>query len=251
MALIPCLVPPALVLASVGYVMADADPPRYILDYVLPHPFYRSTTCIAICILFRIVLIFFLLLEILRTLAFDAILLTVMMYRFSSILRKLEVLRETPLKLYKLTSACLIAAGNFMAELERIVCLTFNLFFIACVSLVWICLKGSPDSVGLLLYYACLLGSAYIIISGLFVVRVCCRSIDKFQEYLESAQHNAWNDFINKRTVSNKITLLQVRGQRSLRIKYNIMGYLGVKVANSYCYLLLNKCIDALLTFHA
>lgn len=247
--LLIAILAPFTILAPVGFVVAGFDPFRYLLDYFCPHPMHRSVVTIVIVAILRSVGFTFACLELFRSCAWGLFIALVVFNRILSIRKRLiRCLRHG-------NTHCLVATmrmisigwNNVNVYLTNIMNIGFTVTFLEIVMITWLCIKGSPESVGGLLYwwFAVLLLVIICIVIG--YVRTGCWIFDQAQKM--SFAVKLQTKFIHARRAKKetKLCMLTAKALVPIQVKYVLIGPIGGGFLVTYIQALLLRVIDAIL----
>lgn len=230
-----------------GFVVAELDPMRYNLDYVLPEQIYRSRVHLFSSFIVRLAITELAFVEIFRTASFQLLLFFMIISRVNSIDTIILTWQPKPAIFYQLYKAIYIIFQDFGPIIEFGVEIVLTLYFILVVSLSWILIKLQASVMGYMMYSWCLTLLIGLIVFGASIIYSACRILDTSKELLSSFKMKSKLEFKKSPSIGTRCDKLNLFGMLEIRLKYSLIGYLGMPFFMNFYFMLTLRIFDAIL----
>lgn len=231
------------------YVVSGYDPFRYLLDYTLPHPMYRSIPIIVGAYFARIVVSMLLLVECFRAASLWVFLLVTGVVRMNSLINFIthRLCRRKPMNGNKLAQQLCIIWNNMENLLAIYTNLGLNVTFALIVMFTWLCVKGSTAILGAFIYTWFVLALLGLSIAMPAILGAICCMYDRINDIFCALKMRDWFLYARHLTVERKVALLKAKSLVALKVVYTPIGALGRNFLVTYLEMLLARIFDAIL----
>lgn len=231
------------------FVVSGFDPPRYLLDYILPHPMYRTISTIVVSFLVRLVIFTVATFEVFRAATYYALANLVLITRGVSTCNSLSrMCLSTNVKALSIATQ----KNSVVYDTAKIVLgLWVNggltILFIAIVMITWLVVKGSPDRLGIFIYgwFTTLL--VLLLPTAIFVLGLVCQVYDRTKGLQVAARLQVRFLYARRPNWEMKILRLEAASHAPIQMNYILIGPLGQGFLVEFLHALLLRTMDAIL----
>lgn len=226
---------------------SDLDPIRYLLDYFLPDPKYRSRFQLLSTFLLRYTMLLLVVLDAFRSILFHVFVLTIFLNRITLVFHLISELKPTPTVFYKLYIPLFIAFQGFIQLMELPAKIILSAYFAGIVTLSWICIIMTSDEIGTLLYCWCATLLISAIVVGIALLKTACKIFETGKSTLSGFKNESKLVHNARPCKPTRVDMKNVCCLRAIRMNVSLIGDLGMKFMNSFLYMLVLRTFDAIL----
>lgn len=220
---------------------------RYNLDYLLPLTMYRSRQQLILSFVVRYLVTQLAFLELFQSILFNIYLYLIIISRFSSIFQVISLWKPNPVIFYQVYKTTLIVFKAFVTMWEFGPQITFSMYFVLVVSLLWGCIKMPVEEVGLILFSWFVFHLVCLIVLGVVNFKPLCVFLDNSSSVLHSFRTQTKLVYRDSPCKLNRLTMLSIFSQMDIRLNYPLIGYLGRPFLVSFYNMLVLRTFDAIL----
>lgn len=233
---------------AIGYVYADVDATKYLLELVATSPMYRNTTEIILLLTVRLFVHGFIFSETFRIVGYLFCFGLLIIYRIRLVITTL--FRTSNVSLYfQYYRQCLLIYRLMYFPIQFFVYMSLTVAFWFTVFLVWACIKFSPSTVSTIVYTWQAMLLVGLCTVGFMVLSDLCNTMEIAVQAVIFQRLRAKLRFCKRQTKLNKINYYHVRSVHPLRISYGFFGWLGRDFIGEFTRVLTLRCFDVIMIF--
>lgn len=233
---------------TIGYVFADIDATKYVLELVANPPMYRSTTEILALLIIRIFVYSAVCTEAFRTGAYMFSLGLIIIDRTRFVITTLFRTRKFSLY-FNFYRQCLLIYKLLHTPIQIVVYMTLTVAFWFIVFLVWACIRFSPKTISTIVYTWQVISLVCVITAGFFLLSDFCNTMEIALQTVTIHKLRAKLVFCKSGTKCSKIVYYQARSVHPFRISYGFFGFLGEHFVGDFSTALSLRCFDVIMLF--
>lgn len=231
---------------AIGYVIADIDATKYILEYIATPKFQRNSKEIWLLLLLRTVTHLVLAPEAFRAIAYMLCFIIVLFDRLVIIMSTLLTRKDFYLYFRFYRQAILIWKLIY-SSFQLLLKIALTVWFWLMVYVVWICVKSSPQLISTIVYAWMVLLLVCDIIVGVIGLPEICNMMELSMQAVKFHELRAKLFLCWKPSRYRRLIYMHARSIYPIRMSYGFFGWLGKDFIGEFIRVLSLRIFDTII----
>lgn len=232
---------------ATGCLLADIDTTYYLVEMVFPPATERTMTEILVGLICRFAVAFWVALEITRTGSFLVTCGLIASDRAYHMTKMLICAVRDFRRFYHVYTLLRILLYRIYNIIHSLIYLVFSASFWMLVLCIWICVKCSPQTVSLPIYFSSVVAVILLILVHYFGLRILCGSLEMAKEAVHIHMLRCRFVHAKRKSYNSRLYLRLCESILPIRLKYGAFWYIDESLYADYLWSIQTRCFDAIL----